>query len=368
MFYERSVPGLTAKLSALPWHLILVILAVAGIGCATLYSVAGGSFDPWASRHAARFAAALVLAIALSLVPAGVWRASAGPVYILAIGLLAAVPIVGVEALGAKRWLRAGGLSIQPVEIMKVALIVALAQFYHRLGDAREASQPHWVALALGVIVLPALLTVRQPDLGSAILLAAIGLGVMFLAGVSIWWFAGGFVALAALLPTLPYLLHDYQRRRIEVFLDPDRDPLGAGYHIAQARIALGNGGLHGQGFLQGTQSQLDFVPEKMTDFVFVAIGEEWGFAGAMFVLALYATLVVLLSVMAVRAGTQFSRLVIGGTVIMLAAYVAINIAMVTGLVPVVGVPLPLISYGGSAMITLMVAIGIAMGVARRNA
>lgn len=368
MFYPPAVRGFAGKLFALPWHLILVVTAVAGIGCATLYSVAGGSFDPWASRHAVRFAAALVLAIGLSFVPAAVWRASAGPVYIVAIGLLAAVPIVGVEALGAKRWLRAGGLSIQPVEIMKVALIVTLAQLYHWLGDARQASRPHWVALALGLILLPALLTVRQPDLGSAILLGAIGLGVMFLAGVSVWWFAGGIAALAALLPMAPHLLHDYQRRRIEVFLDPDRDPLGAGYHIAQARIALGNGGFHGQGFLQGTQSQLDFVPEKMTDFVFVAIGEEWGFAGAVCVLALYATMIVLLSVMALRAGTQFARLVIGGTLIMLAAYVAINIAMVTGLVPVVGVPLPLISYGGSAMITLMVAIGIAMGVARRDA
>jgi rod shape determining protein RodA len=217
------------------------------------------------------------------------------------------------------------------------------------------------VLLALAMIAAPAVLTVRQPDLGSGLLLAGIGLGIMMLAGVSLWYFAAGFTAVGVALPFLLTHLHGYQRRRIEVFLDPERDPLGAGYHIAQARIALGAGGLHGQGYLQGTQSQLDFLPEKMTDFIFVAIAEEWGFIGGAAVLALYAVIVISLFGMALRSRTLFSRLVISGAAIMLSMYVIINIAMVTGLVPVVGIPLPLVSYGGTSMLTMMVALGIAM-------
>ncbi len=366
MFYSRPLPTVFERIVGLPWLLLVGVTAIAAIGCATLYSVAGGAFDPWAARHGLRFGAALLVAVAISIPPVDYWRHLAGPVYIVALGLLAAVPLVGVEALGARRWINVGGVSIQPVEVMKVALVLALAQLYHALGDAKRASQPQWVLLALALVVMPASLTIRQPDLGSAILLAAVGLGIMFLAGVSLWYFAAGIAAVVAIVPLLPSLLHTYQLRRIAVFLDPARDPLGAGYHIAQARIALGNGGLDGQGYLRGTQSQLDFVPEKMTDFIFVALGEEWGFTGAMVVLALYASVIVMLFVMALRAPTPFSRLTIAGTAMMIAIYVVINISMVTGLVPVVGVPLPLISYGGTAMFTLMVSLGIAMGAARR--
>ena len=367
MFYDRPRAYLLDRLIQLPWLLVIGATALAGIGCVTLYSVAGGSVEPWAGRHDLRYQAALALAIGLAMVPSRLWRSTAGAFYIVALGLLAAVPIVGVDALGAKRWLRIAGVSVQPVEIMKVALVLALAQFYAALEDSRRASQPHWVLFALTIIAMPALLTVRQPDLGSAILLTAVGLGIMFLAGVSLWWFGGGLALIAAAMPFAPGLLHDYQRRRLETFLDPSRDPLGAGYHIAQARIALGNGGLDGQGYLHGTQSQLDFVPEKMTDFVFVAIAEEWGFVGAVTVLALYATVIVILFVMALKANGAFARLTIAGTALMLTVYVTINIAMVTGLVPVVGVPLPLISYGGTAMTTLMIALGVAMSANRRT-
>lgn len=360
MFRTEPAPSLVSRIAALPWFLLLAISCVAAIGVASLYSVAGGSFDPWAGRHAIRFAGGLALAIGCALVPTSAWKEAAGPAYIVALGLLAVLPFIGTDGLGARRWLTVAGLSIQPVEIMKVALLLALARLYAAIGES-AASRPQWVLLALAMIAAPAVLTVRQPDLGSGLLLAGIGLGIMMLAGVSLWYFAAGFTAVGVALPFLLTHLHGYQRRRIEVFLDPERDPLGAGYHIAQARIALGAGGLHGQGYLQGTQSQLDFLPEKMTDFIFVAIAEEWGFIGGAAVLALYAVIVISLFGMALRSRTLFSRLVISGAAIMLSMYVIINIAMVTGLVPVVGIPLPLVSYGGTSMLTMMVALGIAM-------
>jgi rod shape determining protein RodA len=211
------------------------------------------------------------------------------------------------------------------------------------------------------LILGPVVLTLRQPDLGSAVLIAAVGLGIVFMAGVSLWYFAGGAVALGVGLPLIGPQLHDYQRRRIETFLNPEADPLGAGYHITQAKIALAAGGTSGQGYLKGTQTQLDFVPEKMTDFVFVMIGEEWGFMGGVAVLVLYGLLITSLFIMAFQARTRFARLMTIGPALMLMAYVGINIGMVTGIVPVVGVPLPLISYGGTSLITLLWGIGIAM-------
>jgi rod shape determining protein RodA len=220
------------------------------------------------------------------------------------------------------------------------------------------------------MITLPVVLTLRQPDLGSGLILAAMGLGMMFLAGVSVLYFAAGAAGLWALAPVAWSQLHDYQRRRIEIFLDPDKDPLGAGYHITQSKIALGAGGVTGKGYMLGTQSQLDFLPEKHTDFIFTMFAEEWGVFGAIALLALYAVLLALLVVMVLRARTWFARLIIAGTAVMLFLYVAINVAMVTGLVPVVGVPLPFISYGGTHMATLMACIGLGMSadVHRREA
>lgn len=361
MFQAHHRLSLRTRLIALPWLLIGVLLLIGAMGTATLYSVAGGSFDPWGGRHATRLALGLLLAVACAAVPVNVWRSAAAPIYIVALALLAAVPLIGNEALGARRWLLVAGVSIQPVEITKVALVLALAQLYATLGNATAPSRPHWVLLALAMIALPVALTVKQPDLGSGLLLAGVGLGLMFLAGVSLWYFLAGAAGLAALVPFAPTLLHDYQWRRIEVFLDPERDPLGAGYHIAQAKIALGAGGMFGQGYLKGTQSQLDFVPEKMTDFIFVAVAEEWGFAGAAAVLCAYTLAVVMTFVMALRANDTFARIAIGGLALSLSIYVVINVAMVTGLVPVVGVPLPLMSYGGTSIVTMMVALGVAM-------
>ena len=360
MFESYGTLSILQKLSRVNWLVIVLVMMLAGIGVATLYSVAGGSFEPWAQRHAVRCAVGLVVLLACALVPARYWMQAAVPGYLVALGLLGAVPLVGSEAMGAKRWLNVGSITIQPSEFMKVALVLVLARFYAAV-PAASVSRVGWVSVPLLLMAVPIVLTLKQPDLGTALLFAGLGLGMMFLAGVSVWYFVAGFVGVLAMLPSVAAHLHDYQRKRIEIFLDPSSDPLGAGYHITQAKIALGAGGLSGQGYLKGTQNQLDFVPEKMTDFIFAMIGEEWGFAGACLVLAVFAVLISVLFVMAFASRHGFGRLVIAGAALSLSIYVVINIAMVTGLVPVVGVPLPLISYGGTAMLGVMVALGLAM-------
>lgn len=359
--YGRSRPDtIGAKLWRVPWPLLAVTALLALVGIATLYSVAGGSTQPWAERHGLRFLIGAGCMLCLAMVPLRIWATLANPTYIIALLLLALVPFVGVEALGAKRWISLAGASFQPSEIMKVGLVLALARFYQWLPPAR-VSHPVCVGAALLIIGLPVALTMRQPDLGSAALFAVVGLALMYLAGVSLLYFAAGAAAVVSASPFVWSLLHDYQRRRIEIFLNPDSDPLGAGYHITQSKIALGAGGLAGKGFMQGTQSQLDFVPEKHTDFIFTMFAEEWGFIGAMGLLALYALLLAILIRMAMLAESRFARLVIGGAAATVFMYVFINVAMVTGLVPVVGVPLPLVSYGGTSMITVMAGLGLAM-------
>ncbi len=360
MFETHRPLTLPQKLARLNWLVVALVIALAGIGTGTLYSVGGGSFEPWAYRHAVRCLAGLGVMIAIALVPFRIWLSLAMPTYIAALVLLIAVPILGTEALGAKRWLTVGRFSIQPSEFMKLALILMLARFSAD-RPATSLSRPFNLALVFAFMALPIALTLKQPDLGTAILFAGIGLGMMYLAGVSLWVFSSGAAGLAFALPYAASHLHDYQRRRLEIFLDPSSDPLGAGYHITQAKIALGAGGLSGQGYLQGSQNQLDFVPEKMTDFIFAMIGEEWGFAGACLVLALYASLITVLFVAAATTPQRAARLVIAGAALSLSIYVVINVAMVTGLLPVVGVPLPLISYGGTSMLTLMAALGLAL-------
>lgn len=360
MFQTARTLSWSAKLARISWSSIVLVLALAAIGVATLYSVAGGSFDPWAQRHGLRCAAGLAVLLAVALVPVRFWKSAAVPAYVLALLLLAAVPFIGVEALGARRWLSFSGFSLQPSELMKVALVLVLARYYDALSPG-SVSKPVYAAIPLALIAVPLTLTLKQPDLGTAMLLGGLGLGIMFLAGVSLLYFGAGAIAFALALPHLAARLHDYQRKRIETFLDPSADPLGAGYHITQAKIALGSGGLTGQGYLNGSQNQLDFVPEKMTDFIFAMIGEEWGFTGACTVLALYAALIAVLFALAFSNRQPFGRLVICGAALSLSIYVLINVGMVTGLVPVVGVPLPLISYGGTAMLGVVAALGLAM-------
>ncbi len=351
---------LSEKLWRIHWPVLLVAATIGSVGVAALYSTAGGSFEPWAERHALRVAIGLGMLIAVALTPLRIWLGLAYPTYVVALVLLAAVPIVGIEQLGARRWLGTASLSFQPSEIMKVALVAALARYYQWLPLER-VSRPQWVVLPLLAIAIPVALTLKQPDLGTAMLFALLGLALLFLAGVNFFYFLGGAALVGGLAPFIWNYLHDYQKRRVLTFLDPDRDPLGAGYHITQSKIALGSGGVNGKGFMFGTQSKLNFLPEKHTDFIFTMLAEETGFVGALGLIGLYGLLLFLIVSMALSVRNQFSRLLIAGAALVIGIYVAINIGMVTGLLPVVGVPLPLVSYGGTSMLTAVFLLGLAM-------
>ena len=352
--------SLSEKLWRVNWLVLIVVAGISGIGVAALYSVAGGSFEPLAERHALRMAVGLGVLLAIALVPLRFWMAVAYPVYGVVFVALALVPFIGVTQMGARRWIGAGEFSFQPSELMKIALVLALARYYQRLPHGR-VSDVRAVIIPLMTILAPTVLVLKQPDLGTAVLFATVGLAIMFLAGVNVFYFVGGAALIGGMAPLIWAHLHGYQKKRVLTFLDPDRDPLGSGYHILQSKIALGSGGLNGKGFMAGTQSQLNFLPEKHTDFIFTMFAEEMGFAGSAMLLAAYAFLMFLLLSMAFAVRNQFSRLLIAGATLILAIYVLINIAMVTGLAPVVGVPLPLVSYGGTAMMTILVAIGLAM-------
>lgn len=360
---ERALRGfelsIGQKLMRVHWTSLIVMALIVSVGMTSLYSIANGSFAPWAEHHVMRFLAGIGVILVMAVIPREVWLTLAYPGYLVALLLLAAVMFAGSEAGGARRWLTIAGVTFQPSEFMKIALIAALARYYQWCGP--RLSQPLMLIAPLAMIAAPVGLMVMQPDLGTAVLLVVLGLGLMFLAGVNIFYFLGSGVLVAALLPYVWSHLHPYQRRRIEVFLDPSSDPLGAGYHIAQSKIAIGAGGLTGRGFMQGTQSQLNFLPEKRTDFIFTMFAEEWGFVGSVILIGLFGLLVMMLLVMALRCSSQFARLVIAGTGAMIFIYVFVNVAMVSGLVPVVGIPLPLVSYGGTAMITIMVSMGLAM-------
>jgi rod shape determining protein RodA len=361
----RHVPRGLAKLLALNWALVLLLLAVAAIGFLMLVSVAGGEAGRWAEPQIIRFGVGFVAMLAIAMVPIGLWRLAAPLAYLGALGLLVLVEIMGTIGMGAQRWIDLGFILLQPSELMKLALVMVLAAYYHRLDPAR-VSRPLWVIPPLVLALVPVALVLKQPDLGTAILLL-LGAGtVMFLAGVSLWYFGTAAAAGTGLIwvvlrsrGTEWQLLEDYQYRRIFTFLDPSQDPLGAGYHITQAKIAMGSGGLSGRGYMQGTQSRLNFLPEKHTDFIFTTLSEEFGFMGSMTLLVLYTLIVVFCIASAIANRDRFGALLTGGVAATFFFYFAVNMGMVMGLMPVVGVPLPLVSYGGSAMLVLMVAFGL---------
>ena len=358
--HRFAPPGMTLlqKLGAMSWGLVALLLLTAGLGFAMLYSAANGSLQPWAAPQMARFAVGLVFMVGLAMVDIRQMHRWAYWIFGVALLLLVGVEVAGRIGMGAQRWIDLKIFQLQPSEVMKVALVLALARYFHGLSAEQTRK---WTSLFVPavMIVLPTVLVLRQPDLGTALLLIAGGGAVMFAAGIALRWFAiAGGLALGA-LPVAWHFLHDYQRERVLTYLDPERDPLGAGYHILQSKIALGSGGLFGKGFMAGTQSHLNFLPEKQTDFIFTMLAEELGLVGALLLLLLYLLIMVYCLGVAFRSGSQFGRLVALGIGINFFLYVFINIAMVTGLIPVVGVPLPLISYGGTAMMTLMVGFGL---------
>ena len=361
----KSVPTGLRKVLYLNWPLILLLIAVACIGFLMLYSVAGGSFSPWAEPQMKRFGLGLAAMFVVAMVPIWFWRNMAVVAYCVSILLLFAVEFFGVVGMGAQRWIDLGFMRLQPSELMKITLVMLLAAYYDWL-PAKRTSHPFWVLVPVVMILFPTYMVLRQPDLGTSILLLTAGGGLMFLAGVHWAYFAAVIASIVGLLTAVFQsrgtdwqILQDYQYRRIDTFLDPASDPLGAGYHITQSKIALGSGGWTGRGFMQGTQSRLNFLPEKHTDFVFTTLAEEFGFVGAFSLLGLYTLIIIFCVVTALATKDRFSSLLTLGIALTFFLFFAVNMSMVMGLAPVVGVPLPMVSFGGSAMLVLMIAFGL---------
>ncbi len=354
------------RMAALPWRILLLVAAIGAFAVVVLYSAAGGSMQPWAFNHALRFSIFLGAAIVIAQIPLRFWLDIAYPLYAVVLVALVGVEIVGGISGGSQRWLDLGFIRLQPSELMKLAIVIALARFYHFLPRGYAARLPGiWPPLAL--IGMPFLLVILQPDLGTGLMIVAGGATMMFLGGLPLRWFLIPGAAGVAALPLVYSLLHDYQKRRVMIFLDPEADPLGAGYHITQSKIAIGSGGLTGKGFLEGSQSHLQYLPEQHTDFVFATMAEEWGLMGGASLLIAYGLMLNWALRVGLLARTQFARLLAAGLSMTIFFYVVINSMMVMGLAPVVGIPFPLVSYGGSAMMTVMIALGIVMGVYRQR-
>jgi len=356
-----------APLAQMPWRIILLVLLIGCFGLVVLYSAAGGHLRPWALSQGIRFFAFLAVALMLSRLPEGAWSKAAFPAYGILIVLLVVVELLGAVHGGGQRWIGFGPLTLQPSELMKPCIVIALAKFYDGLppNETRRFSAIWPAALLIGI---PAALIVKQPDLGTALMVCASGAVVMFLAGVPLRLFIGGGLALGAAIPlAVNFLLHGYQRNRILIFLDPESDPLGTGYHISQSKIAIGSGGIWGKGFLHGTQSHLDYLPEGHTDFALATMMEEWGLVGGVLLLLAWMIVVHWAMNVAYKSQNRFGKLAAGGLATTIFFYFAINMAMVMGLAPVVGVPLPLISFGGSAQMTILLCLGILMSLDRTN-
>lgn len=359
--------ALSDRLRALPWSVILAIVVIGAFGNLILFSAAGGSMEPWALKQTARFVILLGLMLAIAQIRIEIWIRYAYPIYGAVLLLLVIVEAFGFVGMGAQRWLDLGVIRLQPSEFMKIAIILALARFYHFLPRSfTERPQAVWPPLAL--IGVPFILVAIQPDLGTGLMIAFGGVAMLFLAGVRMRWFIGGAAVVAAIIPlAYQFLLHDYQRKRILTFLDPSTDPLGAGYHITQSKIAIGSGGLFGKGFLHGTQGALEYLPERQTDFIFAAMAEEWGLVGGIFLFLAYGYVIAWGIGVALSAKSHFARLAAMGLTCTLFFYLAINTSMVMGLAPVVGIPLPLVSYGGSAMLTVLTTMGILISISRHR-
>ena len=346
----------------LNWFLILLICTLASVGFMMLYSAGNGSYSPWAEQQMLRFGLGMGVMFVIALTDIRLWLKYAYLFYAGSLILLIAVEVIGTVGMGAQRWIDLKAFNLQPSELMKITLILALARYFHRLS-LDEVARPAYLVFPTLLVAAPMALIMRQPDLGTSLLLL-LGSGAMFfLAGVRIWKFlVVGLISLSA-IPVIWSMLHVYQKKRIMTFLSPESDPLGSGYHALQSFIALGSGGVSGKGFLKGTQSHLSFLPEMQTDFIFTMYAEEFGLIGGILLILLYTTVVVYTFAIAMRSRNHFGRLVCMGIATMFFLYFFVNIAMVTGLTPVVGVPLPLISYGGTAMMTVLIGFGLVMNI-----
>jgi len=370
----NPVANLLLKFMRLNWSLVAGIMVLIGLGIIALYSAAGGSLHPFAMSQIQKLVIGLLVMFTVALIHPEAWKWLSLPLFIAALVLLGLVPVFGSEGMGAQRWLEIGPYRFQPSELAKFALVLILASYYDKL-DPHLVSRPIWMVLPIILILTPAALILLQPDLGTALLLTMSGMIVMFLAGVSLTYFitlAGtGIAAIVLVLFSRGkgwQILRDYQYVRIDSFLDPETDPLGAGYHAIQAKIALGSGGIHGRGFLNGTQGQLRFLPEQHTDFIFTTLAEEFGLVWSLLVIVIYVVILIMCMLIALNSKDRFQSMVAMGAAGIFFLYFAVNLAMVTGLAPVVGVPLPLISYGGTAAVMHLFAFGLVLGVSIENA
>ncbi|HEX8937519.1 MAG TPA: rod shape-determining protein RodA [Sphingomicrobium sp.] len=353
-------------LARLPWRLIFLVTGIAMFGLIVLYSAAGGSIRPWAIKQAIVFLVFLGIAVAMSWTKESTIKAMAFPLYGMALAMLIGVEALGFVSKGAQRWLDLGPVKLQPSEFMKPAIVLSLARFYELVpaGEIRKW-RAIWPAMAL--LGVPAVLILIQPDLGTCIMVMLCGVTVMFLAGLPWWIFAAPAAAVAVAAPIVYSMMHGYQRKRIDVFLNPESDPLGAGYHIAQSKIAIGSGGIWGKGFLHGSQSHLQYLPEGHTDFVFATMAEEWGLVGGVILVLAFAAVISWGMRVSQNGRTRFAQLAAAGLSATIFFYVSINLMMVMGLAPVVGVPLPLVSFGGSAVMTVMLCLGLLMALERQQ-
>lgn len=354
---------LSTKITELDWRLVGLLCVIAGVGAAMLYSIAGGHWQPWAADHLIRFGVLLIVMLGLAMVHPKWWFRGAYPLYglLLVLVLMIEFTPLGYTAGGARNWLNLGVIRIQPAEFMKLGLVLALARWYHN-HSAQDARWSWKLLIPAGMIGVPFILVAKQPDLGSAMIIGLTGAAVMFVAGLS-WRViaAGAAAAVAVIPPFVMFGMHDYQRNRVLTFLSPESDPTGTGYNIIQSKIALGSGGVLGKGYGLGSQSQLEFLPERHTDFIFSTVAEEFGFIGSFTVLLCYVAAILIALRIASLAHSHFGRIATAGMTAFFALFVLINGAMVMGLAPVVGVPMPLLSYGGSSMMTVMIGFGLVM-------
>ncbi|MGR4000723.1 MAG: rod shape-determining protein RodA [Alphaproteobacteria bacterium] len=349
------------------WPLLIVAFGIAAFGLAALYSAAGGSADPWMQTQLIRFSLGLLLAFVIASIDIKIWRRVAWLAWFVGVGLLIAVEITGVTANNATRWLQIGTITLQPSELARIAIVLVLARWFHRFRHG-EVSKKIWLLpIPAAIVLIPAALVLRQPDFGTAAMILALGAAVIFISGLHLWYFFAGAASLVAAFPLMWAQLQPYQQERILTFLNPEKDHLGAGYHIIQSKIALGSGGLSGKGFLGGTQGHLSFLPEMHTDFIFTLLAEEFGFLGSITLLGLYLSFFAIMLFTAWRCRSAFARILVTGLCINLALYVFINVGMVSGLLPVVGVPLPLVSYGGTVALAFFISLGLVVSAARSS-
>lgn len=360
--FDRRERRFYEKIFDISWLFVGLLLLIASYGLVMLYSAANGHMDPWANRQMLRFALGLGFFLVVALIDVRVLMRMAYPLYIVAMALLVLVEVKGTVGMGAQRWIDVGFIQLQPSEVMKIALVLTLARYFHS-ATAVEMGKLSFLIPPIVLVLLPVAFVLKQPDLGTAMMLLMASAVLFLLAGMRLWVFALLIVGGVGSIPVAWQFLHDYQKNRIRIFLDPERDPRGAGYHITQSKIALGSGGITGKGFMLGSQSHLNFLPEKQTDFIFTMLGEEFGMTGGLILLGLYSLVILYGFMVALRCRHQFGRLAALGVTSTFFLYAFINIAMVTGLIPVVGVPLPMISYGGTAMLTLMIGFGILMSI-----